>query len=265
MQRTAVAMTALFAPDTEFLGDKVLQTPRLVLVFLIVIAGLAAGVITEWARPAELGRELYLARELDQLDALLLNMPPQQYERARAQAEADARLAFGPAAAALRVVGRPLLWIALFYEIWLLLGILVQFGGGEERPLAGRRRLRSQYLVLMALLPLVAGELVEAVTLVAGGTGAYETVASYEEYQAVSAASASLGSLLGLEPKSQILAFLVDVGLSPFTWWGLFIFVNGAQAVFRLTIRGGLVVAVAVLVLLALQAGAVSAAQQLIL
>lgn len=265
MQRTATAVTALVAPDTAFVGDRILDVSRLALVFLIVVASLAAGVIEAWARPAALGQDLYLARELDQLDALLLNMPPRQYERARAQAMADARLAFGPAASALRVVGRPLTWVALFYEVWLLLGILVQFAGGEELPVAGHRRLKSQYVVLVAFLPLVAGELAEALTLFGDGGDVYATIATYEEYQAISSASVSFASAFGLAPDSRILAFLVDAALNPFVWWCLFVFVLAAQSVFRLSIRSGVVVAIAVLAILSLQAGAISAARQLIL
>lgn len=252
-------LRSVVLPDEAFESGQVYSVPRSLLVLLIAVVSLSSGLLAAEARPHDLGEQLLLRSRLEDLDALFLNAPPAQYERARRQAEAEARRAFGPAATAVSVLGGTVIWVILYFEMWLLVRLLVQFAGGEEQPIMGRPHRRSQYLVLAVLLPLVLSRLVEAAVLFGTGRGVYERVAAYEEYVQASTVSLSIVSVAGITPESELPAFLVTHITSPFVWWAAYVFVQGARFVYRLSAGPSLAVAACLLGLLSLQHAAITA------
>jgi hypothetical protein len=258
MTRAGLVFRALIVPDSL---PTLVRFSRIGLIVAILAVSAVAGILEVRAQPRELGRELYLSYRLEQLEALLLNAPPNQYDRARAQAEAEAERAFSPIRRAAQALAHPLRRMVAAVEVWLLLRLLVQFAGGEERIETGRNHRLSRRLVLLAVLHVAVGGLVESGILASTVSGVYDAVAGYEEFRRAASVSVSFAWALGLSLDSPSVEYLVYSLTNPFYWCAGYTLVVGGSEVFRLKHRSMLVVSLVLLSLFALQHGAIVSIQ----
>lgn len=240
-----------------------LPVSRIGLLLALLLPVIIGGIAARLAADTDLAEELLLRREIDRLDALMLNAPPSQLEEARATVEAQVERSFTPSVQAVAVATEAVVWVILYYELWLLLILLAQFAGGEERELDGKRHRRSQYLVLLVLQPLAWAQLVSGLLLAATGSSMFEAAATYTEYQQAAQLPLSLAyvfrvNLFGMAP---VWRFLLTHGTNPFAWWAVYVFVDGAGETLRLSVGRSLAVAGIVLILLSLQFAGVEAAR----
>ncbi|MFW5728223.1 MAG: YIP1 family protein [Spirochaetota bacterium] len=257
---------SLLIPDATFREGKVYHAPRVVVLGLILFAALLAGTLSASFHANEVGRELLLQRELSRLDRLMISAPPEAQRQAAENVRRQLTRGSGIASLVGAAVGAVVQWLILFYEMWLLVLLLIQFAGGEERELLGKRHLRSQYLILMAMVPLILAEVIRAALLLSTSPDVYANAATFEDYQAAARVSLNLVEAAGvsLTERSPFTAFVVAKATSPFVWWAGYVFVAGAEEVFHLRARRATVVAVVVLLLMALQHTAIQAAGNLL-
>ncbi len=252
-------------PDTAFREGRLYHLPRVVALGLILFTALVAGTISASFHTNEVGRQLLLQRELARLDRLMINAPPEAQRQAASDVRRQLMRGSGIVSLVTAAVGSVIQWLILFYEMWLLVLLLVQFAGGEERELAGKRHLRSQYLILTALIPLVLAEVIRAVLLSTTSPAVYANAATYQDYQEAVRVSLSMVEAAGvsLADRGAFTTFVVARATNPFVWWTGYVFVAGSQEVFHLNARRASVVALVILLLMALQHTAIQAAGNL--
>jgi hypothetical protein len=257
---------SLVAPDTTFRSGGIYHVPRLVILALLLFAGLLAATVATSVTASDLAQELLLQRELDRIDRIMLNAPMEQREEVKEQVRQQIAMTSGLPAIIGSAVGAVVQWLILFYELWLVSLLLVQFAGGEEHPLAGRRHLRSQYLILMSLIPLVGGELVEAAIVASLDPAQLAGAAAYSDYQEATRVSLSVVEAAGisLADRAPTVRFFLSHLTNPFVWWAGYVYVAGAEEVFGLRARRSVLLAIILLGLLAAQHGALQAVMQLI-
>lgn len=261
MTASLALIRSLFAPDEMFETDTAFRLPRLVLLMLILFAALVAGSLSASFHTNEVAEELLLQRELNRIERVMLNAPTEQREEAMAQIRRQISQGSGVISIVTGAVGTVVAWLIVFYELWLITILLIQFAGGEERPLGPDRHARSRHLVLTAMIPLIVAELLRALVLIGTDPEVYRNAATYTDYQEAVAVTLSVFSVAGVEPTdlAPFPRFLLTRGGSPFVWWAVYVFAAGATEVFRIRLRRALMIAMVLFMLLALQSSALQA------
>lgn len=261
MTPTLALIRSLVTPDASFRRGELYHVPRSVALSALLFLAVLAGTLSAAFHANPTAQELQLRRELQRVERLMLNAPTEQREIAMEQVRRQITRGAGVIGVVQGALGAVVRWLILYFEIWLLVLLLVQFAGGEERPLGPRRHGRSKHLIVSVLAPLILAELVQALLLQSTSPAAYSSAPTYEEYLEAVRVTLSLPeaaglSLAGLAPTLQ---FLSRQGSNPFVWWAGYVFVAGSTEVFRLSPRRSSVVAAVVLLLIALQHGALQA------
>ena len=257
---------SLVAPDTTFRTGRIYHVPRLIILTLLLFVGLVAATLAASVTTSDLAVELLLERELDRIERIMLNAPAEQREEVKTQVRQQVAMGSGLPAIIGGAVLAVVQWLVIFYELWLVTLLLVQFAGGEEHPLAGRRHLRSQYLVLVALIPVLSSRVIEALLMSSVDPARLATAATYSEYQELVRVSLSVLEVGGvsLGNLSPTVRFFVSHITNPFVWWAGYVYVLGAVEVFRLSVKRASLLALILVALMAAQHGAVQAISQLI-
>ncbi len=154
------------------------------------------------------------------------------------------------AAQAIGVVIQSLIFVLLSLVLWWLLIIFVQFlGGEEEKTHAGPHR-NSKYLVTYAWIPLALRRLFEGLLVQLQDPSAAWSAANLADYRQASAVNFSPLALLRISGLPTPLTHLLYNLTDPFFLWFLFVIVYGGKTVFRLSMRGAVVLGGFVVVLL---------------
>jgi hypothetical protein len=244
---------ALIVPDRSFAREDQFTVSRFLLFLQLCILVFAGSMLAETFHQNETMQILSSTETTRRIEKMMANVPKEQrdaaIQRALGTQNAD-RLS--PTTVIGLIVGAAL-WPLFVLEIWFLSIILMQFLGGEEKPVGDRKHRRSQYLALYCIAPVAFQALVRGLVYAAKDSSAVGSVLTMEEYMDAVEVSFSLVALLGVGRLPGFVEYLVHNLTNPFCLWTLAVATFGAKSVFAVRIGRSFLMVSVVFVVIGLQ------------
>lgn len=244
---------ALIIPDRSFAQEDLFTVSRFFLFLQLCLFVFSGSMLTQRFHQNETMQTLSARETTRRIEKMMANVPREQREAAIRRALGTQNPGRFSLATALGLIAAAALWPLFVLEIWFLEIILMQFLGGEEKPLGNRKHRRSQYLVLFAIVPIALQVLVRGVVYAVKDPSTVGSVLTMEEYTAAVEVSFSLVALLGLRGLPGLAKYLVHNLTNPFCLWTLAVATFGGKSVFAVRIGRSLVMVSVVFVLIGLQ------------
>ncbi len=244
---------ALVTPDKSFKSEEQYTASRFLLFFLIFALVFVGAVLTQKFFGNETMRALTMDEATRRVEKMMANAPREQREEAiRRVEQSQGGGGFSVVRIVSLIVGAAL-WPLFVLEVWFLGIILMQFFGGEEKPVGTKKHRRSLYLALYALCPLALEALMKGVVFYFKDPSDIGSVLTLSEYMEAAEVSFSLFALLDLGRVSGLIKYLVYNLTNPFCLWTLAVAVFGGRSVFAVR-SGKIVITVSIIfVLIGLQ------------
>jgi hypothetical protein len=243
---------ALVAPDKSFRREDQFYASRFLLFLLIFVLVFLGSVLTQKFFANDTMRMLSMEEASRRIEKMMDNAPKEQREAAIQRAQQSQ----GGGMGVMMVVGLILsasIWPLFVLEVWFLGIILMQFLGGEEKPIGEKKHRRSLYLALYALIPLALQALAKGAVFYFKDPSDIGSVLTLAEYMEAAEVSFSLVALLGVGELSGFLKYLLHNLTNPFCLWSLSVAIFGGKSVFAVR-SGKMLIAVSVIfVLIGLQ------------
>lgn len=244
---------ALVRPDLAFRGSGALpHRPFAVVLLLFALSVAGQRLVSGYDQNPDV-QLLALGEVESRLGTLMQAAPPEARQQARDRMLRMLGGARGTALISVSVVTSGVAFVLLALEAWLLLSVLAQFAGGEERRGPSGERRDSLLLVLVAFVPLALRKLAEGVVMSFKDPALAANALTLADYRALSKVRFDLWELAGLPALPPLPAYLLRRLTDPFSLWSLCILVVGGTAVWRMQVHKTLVQAAVLLVVLAAQ------------
>ena len=234
MQYVSPALRAIFAPERAFEETDTFLVPRVFLFFIIIIPVFAGGILSAQFHNNEVLKTLTIMSVDRRIDRIMGDAPEEDKERARARALGPRQSEHLPPLAILGLAAGSLVWIALIFELRLFGILLMQFFGGEEAQLDGKKHRRSLYLASYALIPVAFQEAVRGIILSFKDPQNIGNVLTIEKYREATGLSMSLLSLFELSAIPRFAEYIALSLTNPFYLWALAIALLGGHSVYKI-------------------------------
>ena len=244
---------ALIAPDRSFGRENLFTVSRFLLFGLIFALVFAGSVLTQKFMQNETMQTLSIAETTRRIEKMMANAPKERRDEAiqRAiQTQSSGRLSV---MMVVRLVFGPAIWLAFVLEVWFLGIILMQFFGGEEKPVGTKKHRRSLYLALYGVAPLAFQALIRGLVYFFKDPTAIGNVLTLDEYMEAAEVSFSLIALLGIGGLAGFAKYLAHNLTNPFCLWALAVAFFGGRSVFAVRSRKIALAVFVIFVLVGLQ------------
>ena len=241
---------ALATPDTAFKRDELYVSSRFLLFLLIFVLVFTGAVLTRNYFDNETVRLLTMEEATRRAERMMAGAPREQRDAAIQRARES------QGSGGMMIVGIVLgsaIWPVFVVEVWFLGIILMQFFGGEEKPVGEKKHRRSLYLSLYALTPLALQALVKGVVFFFKDPAEIGSVLTLAEYMEASEVSFSLAAVLEIDGLSGFLKYLVHSITNPFCLWSLVIAIFGGRSVFSVRFSKITIAVIVIFILVGLQ------------
>lgn len=223
---------ALVTPDTSFKREGLFTSSRFLLFLLIFVLVFTGAVLTRKFFANDTVRALTMEEATRRVEKMMANAPKEQREAAIRRAEQSQSTGSMPVVMIVGLVVGSGIWPVFVVEVWFLGIILMQFFGGEEKPVGEKKHRRSLYLSLYALIPLALQTLVKGLVFFFKDPADIGSVLTLAEYMEAAEVSFSLAAFLEIGGFSGFLKYLVHNITNPFCLWSLVVAIFGGRTVF---------------------------------
>ncbi len=244
---------ALVAPDKSFKREEQFFVSRFLLFLLIFVLVFTGSVLTQKFFANDTMRALTLEEAGRRIEKMMANAPKEQREEAtRRVLESQGAGGIGVMMVAGLILSAAV-WPLFVLEVWFLGIILMQFLGGEEKPVGAKKHRRSLCLALYAVLPLALQAVGKGVVYYFKDPADIGSVLTLREYTDAAEVSFSLFALLDIGAVSGFIKYLAGNLTNPFCLWSFAVAVFGGKNVFAVR-SGKMAIAVSIIfVLIGLQ------------
>ena len=222
----------LITPDKSFIREELFTSSRLLLFLLIFVLVFAGSVLTQKFFQNETMRVLTMEEATRRVEKMMANAPKEQREAAILRAQESQSSSGMNVVTIVGVVLGGAVWPVFVIEVWFLGILLMQFLGGEEKPVGEKKHRRSLYLALYALIPLALEALIKGVVFFFKDPADIRSVLTLADYMAETEVSFSLAAYLEITMLSGFLKYLAHNLTNPFCLWSLAVAIFGGRGVF---------------------------------
>ncbi len=223
---------ALVVPDKSFKREDQFSASRFLLFLLIFVLVFTGASLTQNFFGNETVRALTMEEATRRVEKMMDNAPREQREEAIRRAEQSQGSGGMGVVMIIGLVLSAAIWPVFVLEVWFLGIILMQFFGGEEKPVGPKKHRRSLYLALYALIPLALQALAKGGVFFFKDPAEIGSVLTLADYMEAADVSFSLVAFLDIGMLSGFLKYLAHNLTNPFCLWSLAVAIFGGRSVF---------------------------------